>query len=53
MNNTYKVIGTYRQPHKDSEGETLSNLTYDEAIKTVREWRKEKKYKDVFYMKED
>lgn len=53
MGNKYTVVGDFRQPHKDCLGETLSDLSYEDAVKIVREWRKEKKYKNVFYFKQD
>ena len=49
----YTVVGDFRQPHKDFSGETLSDLSYEDAVRIVREWRKEKKYKNVFYFKQD
>lgn len=53
MENKYTVVGNFRQLHKDCEGETLSDLSYDEAIKIKSEWEKKKKYKEVFYFKQD
>ena len=49
----YTVVGDFRQPYKDCSGETLSDLSYEDAVRIVREWRKEKKYKNVFYFKQD
>lgn len=49
----YTVVGEFRQAHKDSEGDCLTGLSYDDAIRIVSEWRKEKKYKKVFYFRED
>ena len=53
MGNKYTVVGDFRQPHKDCLGETLSDLSYEDAVRIVREWRKEKKYKNVFYFMQD
>lgn len=53
MGNKYTVVGNFRHPHKDCEGETLTGLTYDEAMKIEIEWKKEKKYKEVFHFKQD
>lgn len=47
----YVVIGIYRQPHKDCDGETQEFKTYMEALKVRDEWKKERKYKDVFIEK--
>lgn len=53
MKSKYTVVGDFRQPHKDCLCETLSDLSYEDAVRIVREWRKEKKYKNVFYFKQD
>ncbi len=53
MQYKYTVIGDFRQAHKDSEGDCLTGLTYYEAIRIVSEWKKLKKYKEVFYFRED
>jgi len=53
MESKYAVVGNFRQPHKDSEGDSLIDLSYEDAVRIVREWRKEKKYKNVFYFKQD
>ena len=53
MQYKYTVIGDFRQAHKDSEGDCLTVLTYYEAIRIVSEWKKLKKYKEVFYFRED
>lgn len=44
MESKYTVVGDFRQPHKDCEGETLIDLSYEEAVKIENEWKKEKKY---------
>ena len=44
----YVVIGNFRQPHKDCEGETQECETYMEALRVKREWEKERKYKEVY-----
>ena len=32
----YCVMGSFIHPHKDSTGECLDNLTYDEAMKVLK-----------------
>lgn len=32
MGNKYTVVGDFRQPHKDCLGETLSDLSYEDAV---------------------
>lgn len=44
----YVVIGNFRHPHKDCEGETQECETYMEALKVREEWKKERKYKEVY-----
>lgn len=44
----YVVIGYFRQPHKDCEAETKECETYMEALKLKDEWKKERKYKEVY-----
>lgn len=53
MGNKYTVVGNFRQPHKDCEGETLTDLSFEEVMKIESEWKKEKKYKEVFHFKQD
>lgn len=53
LGNKYTVVGNFRQPHKDCEGETLTDLSFDEVMKIESEWKKEKKYKEVFHFKQD
>lgn len=53
MENKFDVVGTFRQAHKDCEGDTQRCNSYDEALKLKEEWKKEKKYKDVFIVKVD
>ena len=48
----YTVVGNFRQVHKDCEGECLTGLFYEEAKRVEAEWRKDKKYKEVFCFKE-
>lgn len=52
MGNKYTVVGNFRQPHKDCEGETLTDLSFEEVMKIESEWKKEKKYKEVFHFKQ-
>ena len=33
MGNKYTVVGNLRKPHKDCEGETLTDLSFEEAMK--------------------
>lgn len=47
----YVVIGNFRQPHKDCEGESQECETYMEALQVRAEWEKEQKYKEVFISK--
>ena len=44
----YVVFGIFRQCHKDCEGESQDCETYMEARKVREEWKKKRKYKDVF-----
>ena len=53
MGNKYTVVGDFRQPHRDCEGETLTDLSFEEVMKIESEWKKEKKYKEVFHFKQD
>ena len=53
MESKYTVVGDFRQPHKDCEGDTLTDLSYEEAVRIESEWKKEKKYKNVFHFKQD
>lgn len=43
MESKYTVVGDFRQPHKDCEGETLTDLSYEEAVRIENEWKKEKR----------
>lgn len=42
MKSKYTVVGDFRQPHKDCEGETLTDLSYKDAVRIASEWKKEK-----------
>ena len=53
MGNKYTVVGNFRQPHKDCSGETLSDLSYEDALRIESEWKMDKKYKEVFHFKQD
>lgn len=53
MKNKYTVVGIFRKCHKDSEGECLCDLSYEDALKIESDWKKEKKYKEVFHLKQD
>ena len=44
----YVVIGFFRQAHKDCEAETQTCKTYREAILLKEEWKKKRKYKQVY-----
>lgn len=52
MGNKYTVVGNFRQPHK-CEGDSLIDLSYEDALRIESEWKKEKKYKEVFHFKQD
>ena len=43
----YCVMGNFIHSHKDSTGEFLDNLTYDEALATLKEWQNDKIHKQV------
>lgn len=53
MESKYTVVGEFRQPHKDCEGDSLIDLSYEDALRIESEWKKEKKYKEVFHFKQD
>lgn len=53
MESKYTVVGDFRQPHKDCEGDTLTDLSYKDAVRIESEWEKEKKYKKVFHFKQE
>ena len=53
MESKYTVVGDFRHPHKDCEGDTLTDFSYAEAVIIESEWKKEKKYKNVFRFKQD
>lgn len=40
MKSKYTVVGVIRQPHKDCEGDSLIDLSYEDALRIVSEWRK-------------
>lgn len=44
----YLVTGVFRQKHKDCMAECQSCDSYDEAVALMYEWRKERKYKEVY-----
>ena len=45
MGNKYTVVGNLRKPHKDCEGETLTDLSFEEAMKIESEWKRRKNTK--------
>ena len=46
----FVVNGIFRIPHKDSVGESIDNLDYDEAMEIYKNWsNRERKYKEVWY----
>lgn len=53
MESKYSVVGNFRQPHKDCEGDSLIDLSYEDALRIESEWKKDKKYKEVFHFKQD
>lgn len=48
MDLRYIVFGVFRHPHKDCVSECQYCETYDDALALSKEWKKERKYKDVF-----
>ena len=44
----FRVVGVFRQPHKDCEAETQDCESYAEALVLKVKWKKERKYKKVF-----
>lgn len=53
MGNKYTVVGNFRQPHKDCKGDSLIDLSYEDALRIESEWKKDKKYKEVFHFKQE
>lgn len=43
----YSVIASWIHPHKDSKGECLDDLSYDEAMAVLKQWRNDKIHKNV------
>lgn len=48
MESKYAVVGNFRQPHKDCEGDSLIDLSYEDALRIESEWKKEKKIQRGF-----
>lgn len=44
----YKVIGEFKRPRKDHNGEIQDCESYSEALRVKAEWLRSKKYKDVY-----
>lgn len=49
----YYVEGNWIHPHKDSIGEYVDDLSYDDAMKLYMEWQKDKIHKNVVYGKSE
>lgn len=43
----YRVEGWWIHPHKDSVGEAVDDLAYDDAMKLYKEWQKDNIHKNV------
>lgn len=49
----YKVIGDFKRPRKDHNGETQDCENYSEALRVKAEWLRSKKYKDVYIVRNE
>lgn len=49
----YSVTGFWIHPHKDSVAESLNDLTYDEAMAVLKQWRNDNIHKNVYLNGED
>lgn len=49
----YCVMGSFIHPHKDSTGEYLDNLTYDEAMKILNAWQQDNIHKQVHVISDE
>lgn len=49
----YCVMGSFIHPHKDSTGEYLDNLTYDEAMEILKAWQQDKIHKQVHFFSDE
>lgn len=49
----YTVTGFWIHPHKDSLGESLNDLTYDEAMAVLKQWQKDNIHKNVYIQGEN
>ena len=49
----YKVIGDFKRPRKDHNGETQDCENYSEALRVKAEWLRSKKYKDVYIERDE
>lgn len=43
----YRVEGWWIHPHKDSVGESVDDLGYDDAMKIYKEWQRDNIHKNV------
>lgn len=44
----YCVTGQWIHPHKDSIGESLDDLSFEEAMAVLRQWQNDRIHKNVF-----
>lgn len=49
----YMVEASWIHPHKDSIGEYMDDLTYDQAMAVKREWEKDNVHKNVTFSKSE
>ena len=49
----YKVIGDFKRPRKDHNGETQDCESYSEALRVKAEWLRSKRYKDVYIERDE
>ena len=49
----YCVIGMWIHPHKDSIGESLDDLSYEEAMAVLRQWQNDRIHKNVIMQGEN
>ena len=49
----YCVMGSFIHPHKDSTGEYLDKLTYDEAMEILKAWQQDNIHKQVHVISDE
>lgn len=52
-NKRYGVEADWIHPHKDSRGEFVDDLPYDEAMKIYKEWQNDNIHKNVDFFKSE